>query len=404
MIERKVYIDLITPFIDKPIIKVVTGIRRCGKSTLLKQIIHLLVQKGVSESQIIYINKELFEFDYVRTYIELYHFIAEKTNDSNSKFYVFIDEVQEIEDWEKAVNSLLAEERFDIYLTGSNARLLSSEIATLLSGRYVQFKMQTLLFSEFKEIYARNDQSNNLEDDFSVFLKYGGFPGIHHLVLDDLVVKQYLQSIYNTVLLKDVIVRNNIRDAAMLDAISKYLIDNCGNITTAKSISMYMKSQKRNVSVDTVLNYIHYCCDAMIFEKIKRFDVKGKRLLETYEKYYMADTGFRYATLGYTPQSISGQLENIVLLELQARGFVVSIGKVDEKEIDFIAEKGAQKLYIQVCMRLDSQKVIEREYASLEAVDDHFPKIVLSMDKGFETSRKGILWMNIEDFLLSKPF
>jgi predicted AAA+ superfamily ATPase len=187
----------------------------------------------------------------------------------------------------------------------------------------------------------------------------------------------------------------------MLDAIGKYLVDNCGNITTAKSISDYMKSQQRKVSVDTVLNYIQYSCDALIFEKINRFDVKGKRLLETFEKYYMADIGFRFAKLGYTPQAISGQLENIVLLELQARDYLVTIGKVDEKEIDFIATKGNEKIYIQVCTTLADQKVIDREYASLEAVDDHFPKYVLSLDSGFETHSSGIKWMNIEEFLLA---
>lgn len=400
MIERKKYIEKIKPFMDKPVIKVITGIRRCGKSTLLTQLIKLLESQQIQKNQLIYINKELFEFDAIQNYKQLYEHIKSSIDDSSKKHYIFIDEIQEIESWERTVNSLLAEGNFDIYVTGSNARLLSSEIATLLSGRYVEFKVQTLSFSEFKMILNSKTQPRQ-NSDFELYLKYGGFPGIHHMELDDSVIKQYLQSIYSTVLLKDVIVRNNLRDAAMLDAISKYLVDNCGNITTAKSISDYMKSQQRKVSVDTVLNYIQYSCDALIFEKINRFDVKGKRLLETFEKYYMADIGFRFAKFGYTPQAISGQLENILLLELQARDYLVTIGKVDEKEIDFIATKGNEKIYIQVCTTLADQKVIDSEYASLEAVDDHFPKYVLSLDSGFETHKSGIKWMNIEEFLLA---
>jgi predicted AAA+ superfamily ATPase len=400
MIERSKYINKVKPFMDKPVIKVITGIRRCGKSTLLTQLIKLLESQQIQKNQLIYINKELFEFDAIQNYKQLYEHIKNSIDDSSKKHYIFIDEIQEIESWERTINSLLAEGNFDIYVTGSNARLLSSEIATLLSGRYVEFKVQTLSFSEFKIILNSKTQTHQ-NSDFELYLKYGGFPGIHHMELDDSVIKQYLQSIYSTVLLQDVIVRNNLRDAAMLDAIGKYLVDNCGNITTAKSISDYMKSQQRKVSVDTVLNYIQYSCDALIFEKINRFDVKGKRLLETFEKYYMADIGFRFAKLGYTPQAISGQLENIVLLELQARDYLVTIGKVDEKEIDFIATKGNEKIYIQVCTTLADQKVIDREYASLEAVDDHFPKYVLSLDSGFETHSSGIKWMNIEEFLLA---
>ena len=239
------------------------------------------------------------------------------------------------------------------------------------------------------------------EKQFNQFLKFGGFPGLHHMELDDTVIRQYLQSIYNSVLLKDVIVRNNIRDADMLDVISKYLIDNSGKITSAKSISDSMKSQKRKVSVDTVLNYIRFSCDALLFEKVERYDLKGKRLLETYEKYYMSDIGLRFATLGYTPDSISAQLENIVYLELKSRDYTITIGKLDDLEIDFIASKGNERIYIQVCTQLTNDKVIEREYRSLEMVKDSFPKYVLSLDKGFETSRNGIKWMNIVDFLLS---
>lgn len=401
MLDRKRYIETLIPFINKPVIKAITGIRRCGKSTLLMQIIQLLQNEREIDSQhIISINKELFEFDAIKNYKDLHTYISQKSAKLAGTCYVFIDEIQEIEGWEKAITSLLAEKRYDLYITGSNARLLSSELATLLSGRYIECAMHTLTFLEFSQLTAMRAQSHNMSV-FEVFVRYGGFPGIHHLDMQDIVVRQFLQAIYNTVLLKDVVQKNAIRDAAMLDVIAKYVIDNCGNITTAKNISQYMKSQQRKISVDTVLNYIHFCCDAHIFEKVKRYDIKGKRLLETHEKYYMGDVGFKYATVGYRPQDISGQLENIVYLELRARGFTVSIGKIDDKEIDFIAEKGADKMYIQVCTTLNDEKVIEREYASLEAVKDHFPKIVLSLDDKFDTSRNGIRWMNIEAYLSS---
>jgi len=401
MIERKIYLDKITPFIEKPVIKVITGIRRCGKSTLLKQIIRLVENRNVAIEQIIPINMELMEFDGIKNYKDLYNYIQERQRKIGVRYYIFIDEVQEVEEWEKAINSLLAEGKSDIYITGSNARLLSSELATLLSGRYVEFKMYSLVFSEFISFINSKYSGNTIENQFDAFLKFGGFPGIHHMELEDSVTRQYLQSIYNSVLLKDVIVRNNIRDAAMLDVISKYLIDNSGKITSAKSISDFMKSQNRKVSVDTVLNYIRFNCDALLFEKVERYDLKGKRLLETYEKYYMSDIGLRFATLGYTPVSVSAQLENIVYLELKSRDYKITIGKLDDLEIDFIATKGTEKIYIQVSMQLTNDKVIEREYRALEMVKDSFPKYVLSLDKGFETSRNGIQWMNIVDFLLS---
>jgi predicted AAA+ superfamily ATPase len=404
MIERKRYLNKITPFIEKPVIKVITGVRRCGKSTLLKQIIQLVENRNVAIEQIIHINMELMEFDSLKNYRNLYTYIQERQSKIGVRYYIFIDEVQEVEEWEKAINSLLAEGKSDIYITGSNARLLSSELATLLSGRYVEFKMYSLVFSEFKSFISSKDRGNTIGEQFDAFLKFGGFPGIHHMELNDPVIRQYLQSIYNSVLLKDVIVRNNIRDAAMLDVISKYLIDNSGKITSAKSISDFMKSQKRKVSVDTVLNYIRFNCDALLFEKVERYDLKGKRLLETYEKYYMSDIGLRFATLGYTSDSISAQLENIVYLELKSRDYKITIGKLDDLEIDFIATKGTEKIYIQVSTQLTNDKVIEREYRSLEMVKDSFPKYVLSLDKGFETSRNGIRWMNIVDFLLGNSW
>ncbi len=399
MIIRTLYLDKIRPFIGKPVIKVLTGIRRCGKSTLMHQLIVELQSGGIKSEQVIYINKELFEFDEIRDYKDLNNFVSSRSKSPKVKYYLFIDEIQEINEWERAINSLLTLKNYDIYVTGSNASLWSSELATLLSGRYVEFKMYTLTFPEFKQFASENNKRPVDGDLFNIFLKFGGFPGIHLFDWDENSIRQYLQSIYSTVLLKDVVVRYNIRDAALLEKIVSYLADNCGNITSSKNISDFLKSQRWKVSVDTVQNYIHYCRSALLVEKVQRFDLKGKRILEILEKYYVSDVGMRSAIVGYSPDAVSGQLENIVLLDLLAHGYQVFVGKQYEKEIDFIAQKGNEKLYIQVCTALTDSKVIEREYGSLEGVDDHFPKYVLSLDKGFETSRKGIRWMNVEDFL-----
>lgn len=402
MIKRQKYLDTIRPFMEKPVIKAITGIRRCGKSTLMQQIIDELQQNGVDPDRIIYINKELYEFDSIRTYADLHNYVTSKVKNTNVLTYLFVDEIQEVFEWEKAVNSLFAMNTFDIYITGSNARLLSSELATLLSGRYIEVKMYTLTYPEFKMMAEQNQKVHPDQDTFNLYLKYGGFPGIHAFEWEETVIRQYLNSLYNTILLKDVVVRYNIRDAAMLEKIIEFLIDNCGNITSAKNISDFVKSQNRKVSVDTVQSYIQYAMNAMLLQKVRRYDLQGKRLLETLEKYYLNDVGFRHATTGYTPAAISGQLENVVLLHLLANGYTVDIGKLNGLEIDFIAQKNQDKMYIQVCTTLADSKVIDREYGSLEKVYDHFPKLVLSLDQGFETSRKGIRWMNVKDFLMNE--
>lgn len=401
MIKRTIYLNKIRPFIRKPVIKVLTGIRRCGKSTLMLQIIEELQNEGTRPDQIIYINKELFEFDGIREYKDLHNYVDSKSKNRKGYYYLFVDEVQEIDGWEKVINSFLAQKNYDIYITGSNASLWSSELATLLSGRYIEFKIYTLIFPEFEELASENEKLLPDRDTFNTFLKFGGFPGIHLLDWDDNSIRQYLQSVYSTILLKDVVVRYNIRDAALLEKIVSYLTDNCGNITSSKNISDYLKSQRWKVSVDTVQNYIHYCVSALLMEKVRRYDLKGKRILEILEKYYVSDIGLRYAIIGYSPEAVSGQLENIVLLDLLAHRFQIYVGKQYEKEIDFIAQKGNEKLYIQVCQTLTDNKVVDREYGPLEAVNDHYPKYVLSLDKGFETSRKGIRWLNIKDFLKS---
>ncbi len=389
------------PFIDKPLIKVITGIRRSGKSTLLNQIADTLTTEGVSHEQIISINKELFEFDFIRNYADLHSFVSTKVKSKQERHYLFIDEVQEIDEWEKAINSFLAEGRYDIYISGSNARMLSSDLATLITGRYIEFKIFPFTFSEFYEIFKLNQHSKIQPDIFGQFLKYGGFPGLHYLLWEEEILRQYLASLYSTIVLKDLVVRNQIKDVSMLNHILEFIAVNCGNITTAKSISDFSKSQGRRVTSDTVLNYLEYANNALLVHKIKRYDMQGKRILETYEKYYLGDVGLGFAMVGNTPEMISGKLENIVLVELLSRGFNVSIGKNKDKEIDFIAQKGEDKVYIQVCTTLVGDKVYAREYKAFEGIDDHFPKYILSLDEsGFSTNPDGVRWLNIKHFLL----
>ncbi len=399
MVTRQHYIDKILPFVETPLIKVITGVRRCGKSTLMKQLIAHLKTCGIPEEQIVYINRELYAFDFLKTYSDLHKYVSKKCRKKKIRYYIFIDEIQEISEWEKIIASFLAEEKYDIYISGSNAHMLSSELGTLISGRYVGFRIHPLSFSEFTEIYKQHqpDQTSAWAD----YLKYGGFPGLHQLQWNEPVLQQYLESIYNTIVLKDIVLRNSIRDSNMLNRLLHFIIDNCGNITSARSISDYSKSQRINVSADSILNYLQYTMDAYFIHQIKRYDVQGKKHLETLEKYYICDTGFALATIGNRSSQLSGQLENIVLNELIARDYQVSIGKLKDKEIDFIAEKQGQKMYIQVCATLLGEGVEDREYAPLIKVADHFPKIVLSLDEyGWNTDKHGIRWMNIRDFLL----
>lgn len=399
MIPRKRYLDSISPFMDKPVIKVITGIRRCGKSTFMGQLVAELKNRGILSENIITINKEFFEFDFIQDYKDLHRYVSGKTKAKNQKHYLFVDEVQEISNWERAIVSFLAEKKYDIYISGSNASLMSSELATLLTGRYIEFRMYPLSFQEFKDLYA-----NKRENDAAIFadyVKYGGFPGIHELNWEEQSLRQYLESLHSTVVLKDIVMRNQIKDVSMLSSILFFIAENCGNITTAKSIRDYSKSQNRMVSTDTVLNYLHYAMDAFLIHKVRRFDVQGKRHLETFEKYYLCDTGIALATVGNKPTLLSGQLENIVLTELLSRRYSVSIGKNKEKEIDFIAVRGNEKLYIQVCKTLLPDGVIEREYGSFLGLNDHYPKLVLSLDTiDFGINKDGVKWMNIIDFIL----
>lgn len=399
MIERRDMVEKTAPYIDKPVIKVISGIRRCGKSTFMKLLIKRFLEEGIPEKNILYINKELLEFDFITDHLALHLYVKEKFSDDHDKKYLFIDEIQEIEGWEKAVNSFLAEGDIDIYITGSNSRMLSSELATLLTGRYVLVPMYPLSFREF--LTFRGEKALDTEEEFALYLKFGGLPGIHDLPLVDETVFQYLNAIYNTILLKDIVARYAIRDVNLFERIALFVFDNIGNITSAKKISDYIKSQNIRVSVDTVQNYISFLNDAFLTFMVKRYDIKGKKLLAIYEKYYASDPGLRHSALGYRYDDISMLLENIVYIELLRRGYKVTIGKLDDFEVDFIAQKNNVKIYFQVAYLLSGEETVEREFRPLLKIHDNYQKIVLSMDKIWGEDKDGIKRMNIIDFLLN---
>lgn len=400
MYERNLYIDKIRPFIDKPVIKIITGMRRVGKSCLIKLIIEMLKQNPENKNAILYINKESLDFEFISDYRDLNRYVTKCFKGIKGKKYLFVDEIQEIAEWEKAITSLFSQGNIDIYVTGSNAHLLSSEIATLISGRFIEFPVYTLSFEEF--LLFRNDKKEDIETEFLKYLKFGGFPAIHHFDFHEEVIYQYINSLYSTILLKDVIKRNSVRNVYLLEKITQYVFDNVGNIFSAKKISDFIKSQKMKVGIETVQNYISYLLSTFAIHKTSRYDIKGKRLLELHEKYYLGDLSLRHAMLGYKETDISGMLENLVFLELKRRGFNIHIGKYGNKEIDFIAEKENKKLYIQVAYLLASPETIEREFSVLKQIKDNYPKYVISMDKVFGNDFAGIRRINFIDFLLQR--
>jgi len=397
MIRRNIYFEKLDLYLGKPVIKVLTGMRRCGKSTILQMYVSELLEKDSDYNPLV-INMESLEFAFLRNYLDLYNYVNEKFKDKNSKNILLIDEVQEIENWEKSISSFLAEGIADIIITGSNANLLSSELATLLSGRYIEIPVFPLSFKEFNQFHTIN---TDIDSQFNLFLKYGGLPGIHLFPLNDEPIFNYLNGIFNTVLFKDVVIHNKIRDVAVFEKIVMYIFDNIGNITTSKNISDFFKSQKIKINVDTVQNYINYLQAAFMTYKIKRYDIKGKKYLEFYDKIFLGDIGLRHGLLGYRDNDISGLLENIVLLDFLIRGYKVSIGKYNGFEIDFIAEKYSEKIYIQVCKSLSEDSTIQREFGNLEKIPDNHKKIVLSLEKFFPQNKNGIEHYYLPHYLMN---
>jgi predicted AAA+ superfamily ATPase len=404
MEQRLSYLANMEKFKNAPVIKVLTGMRRAGKSTLLKLFCAKIMENGVLPEDIIFIDMENFDFSHIKTAKDLNNYVKEKlrekqksTSDAQAgKCFLFIDEVQDVGEWERAVASFLNSGQFDIYITGSNANLLSSELATKLTGRYVEIPVYPLTYGEF--VQFRGAVAS--EELFREFLQWGGMPGIHHIERDENVVQQYLGAVLDSVFLKDVVQRFQIRDVDLLRRVFRFVVANTGKTFSANSVVNYLKKEKRTVSAETIYNYIAHLQSAFLVYKVPRYDVKGKRHLEVSEKLYCADLGILRAFCG-SLNDIGAALECVVYFELKKRGYEVSVGKIGDAEIDFIAERAGKRMYIQVCYLLASEDVTKREFASLIAVPDHFPKVVLSMDKIWGTHPSGVERLYLPDFLLN---
>jgi predicted AAA+ superfamily ATPase len=401
MIQRESYMRQIRDFIDRPVIKVLTGMRRSGKSVLLELIRDELLRRGVAPENIVFINLESLRYERLKEYHALYEEISEKVSKVKGRLYLLLDEIQETKEWERAVNSFRVDFDCDIYLTGSNAKLFSGELATLLSGRYVEIKVYPLGFHEYMAFAEANpDEAGRSEKElFASYLQFGGLPGIHQMKWESDRLLLYLQDIYNSILLKDVVARNRVRDTALLEKIVVYLMDNIGNTFSAKTISDFLKSQGRKLSTETVYNYLAALESACLVHRVSRYDIKGKKLLETQEKYYLTDLGIRHAVMGYREQDVAGMLENVVFLELLRRRYTVYIGKQQEAEVDFVAERDGERLYIQVCYLLTEENM-QREFTPLTRIQDNFEKVVLSMNEMPGRGYEGIKHKNVIRFLL----
>lgn len=403
MIERPLYLDKIMPFVDTPFVKILTGVRRCGKSTILKIIIKKIKEeKNVDDEQILNYFFNSMEYEDMTTK-ELYLELKSKIIQSK-KTYLFLDEIQEIEGWEKVVNTLASDFDVDIYITGSNSRMMSSEISTYLTGRYITFHIYTLSFEEYLMFKKSYTTLKELKQEFSQYVRLGGFPATHLQDYSQDEVYTIVKDIYNSTIFSDIVRRNQVKKIDQPERVVKYTFNNIGNTFSAKSISNYFKSEQRKIDNETVYSYLEKLQKAYILHKCSRYDLQGKNILKTQEKFYLADVSLRYSVLGYTVDSVASSLENIVYLELKRRGYDVYIGKIKDKEIDFVATKQNEKIYVQVTQEIKSEKIQKREYEQLLEIRDNYPKYVVMADDFAGGNYEGIKTMNIVDFLLSKEY
>ncbi|HLP73527.1 MAG TPA: ATP-binding protein [Bacteroidales bacterium] len=394
IIERETYTSRIEPFIRKPVIKVLTGQRRVGKSYMLFQLIRRILKED-KEANIIYINKEDIQFDFIQTPADLVKHIKSQSADGKINF-IFIDEIQEVAGFEKAVRSLLLDHNNDIYITGSNAKLLSGEFATFLGGRTVENRIYSLSYSEFLHFHKYKDTEENLER----FFLYGGLPFLAHLRLTEQIAFEYLQNIYNTIIYRDVVSRYNLRNTYFLEQLVRFLADNTGSLFSSKSISDFLKSQKVMIPHNQVQSYTGYLKDAFLVNRVLRYDIQGKRIFETGEKYYFEDMGIRNAIIGYKPGDRAKILENVVYNELLFRGYDVMTGWKKDHETDFIAIKDNEKIYVQVALSTDNDATFKREFGNLLEIGDNYPKFVVTTDKKSRNTSEGIVHKNIRNFLM----
>ena len=403
MIERPLYLNKIMPFVDTPFVKILTGVRRCGKSTILKMIQKKLKEEHhITDEQILSYRFDSMEYEDM-TSKELYQELKTKILNTKKR-YLFLDEIQEINGWEKVVNTLASDYDVDIYITGSNSRMMSSEISTYLTGRYVTFHIYTLSFDEYLTFKKSYSTIYDIKQEFNQYVRLGGFPATHLQEYSQDEVYTIVRDIYNSTIFSDIVRRNQVKKIDQLERVVKYTFNNVGNTFSAKSISNYLKSEQRKIDNETVYRYLEKLQKAYILHRCSRYDLQGKSILKTQEKFYLADISLRYAVLGYTIDSVASSLENIVYLELKRRGYDVCIGKYKDKEIDFVATKQNEKIYVQVTQEIKSEKTQKREYEQLLEIKDNYPKYMVLTDDFAGGNYQGIKTMHITDFLLSKEY
>ena len=403
MINRPIYVDKIMAYADTPFVKILTGIRRCGKSTILKMLIDKMKERGIHEEQILHYSFDSLEYEDIKTAKALFAHFKQHLF-LKGKTYLFLDEIQEVESWEKVVNSLMADYDVDIYVTGSNSRMMSSEISTYLTGRYIAFRIYPLSFSEYMTFRKEYTEILDSYTELANYLRLGGFPAVHLQKYTPDEVYTIVRDIYNSTIFTDIVRRNQIRKVDQLERIVKFAFDNVGRTFSAASVSKYLKSENRAIDNETVYNYLSKLEGAYILHRCSRFDVQGKEILKTQEKFYLADPALRYSVLGYSANSVAAMLENIIYLELLRRGYDVYVGKLENAEIDFIAIKQENKLYIQVTQEIGSPETEKREYGRLLDIRDNYPKYVLRTDAFAGGNYEGIKTMHVADFLLSDEY
>ena len=416
MIPRPMYVEKIMAYADTPFVKILSGVRRCGKSTILKMIVEKLKKRGVPEERILHYNFDSMQYEDIKTAKLLYEEVKARIV-PNEKIYLFLDEIQEVKSWEKAVNSFMTDFDVDIYVTGSNSRMMSSEISTYLTGRYITFRIFPLSFSEYltfrneygpggtiSKKYAIGELEHNLHSEFARYLRLGGFPALHLQPYTPEEAYPIVRDIYNSTIFTDIVKRNQIRKIDQLERIVKFAFDNVGRTFSAASISKYLKSENRTIDNETVYNYLGKLESAFILHRCSRYDIQGKEFLKTQEKFYLSDPAFRYSILGYTPDSVAAMLENLVYLELLGRGYDVYSGKIGNAEIDFVATQQENKLYIQIAQQIMKEETEQREYGRLLSISDNYPKYVLRTDEFAGGNYQGIKTMHIVDFLLSSKY
>ena len=407
MIPRPMYVEKIMTYADTPFVKILTGVRRCGKSSILKMVVEELKKRGVPEERILHYNFDSMQYEDIKTAKSLYAEVKAKLV-SGQKMYLFLDEIQEVMSWEKAINSFATDFDVDIYVTGSNSRMMSSEISTYLTGRYIAFRIFPLSFSEYLTFRKANHPdgtfSYSLHSEFARYLRLGGFPAVHLQEYTPDETYSIVRDIYNSTIFTDIVKRNQIRKVDQLERIVKFAFDNVGRTFSATSISNYLKSQNRTIDNETVYTYLSKLENAYILHRCPRYDIQGKEILKTQEKFYLSDPAFRYSILGYTPDSVAAMLENIVYLELLRRGYEVCIGKIGNAEIDFVAARQENKLYIQITQQIEKEETAQREYGRLLGIADNYPKYVLRTDEFAGGNYQGIKTMHLADFLLSPEY